>query len=125
MFTVSGGRFMNTADGHTICVATITGAKSGKQRKIPVIHVPYYGGILLVASIGGAPKNPAWYYNVISNPDIDVHTTGRKLKLRARLATREEKARVWPHCIATYPAYQDYQDRSSRDIPVFICDPIE
>ena len=123
VYDLTGGRLMNTVEGCEICVVTITGARSGKKRKQPLMHVPYRDGVLLVASRGGATQNPVWYYNVMANPDIEVHVKGNRMKLRARQASSEEKAELWPICVEAYPSYSDYQGWSTRDIPVFICLP--
>ena len=122
-FLKSGGTKMGSLRGRDICVVTMQGARSGKTRHIPLMHVPYKEGVILVASLGGAPKHPTWYYNLVAHPDIEVQVKGRSLSLRARRATPEEKAEVWPVCVEYYPDYQSYQDRSTRDIPVFICEP--
>jgi deazaflavin-dependent oxidoreductase (nitroreductase family) len=114
---------MGTFAGRDICVASMIGAKSGKQRDVPLMYVPYQDGVILVASLGGAPRHPTWYYNLVKNPDIDVYVKGEKLALRARRASPEEKARVWPICCEHYPDYATYQARTERDIPVFICEP--
>ena len=119
----SKGASMGTFAGRDICVASMTGAKSGKQRDVPLMYVPYHDGVLLVASLGGAPKHPTWYYNLVKNPDIDVYVKGEKLALRARRASPEEKSQVWPICCEHYPDYATYQARTDRDIPVFICEP--
>jgi len=119
----SKGASMGTFAGHDICVASMIGAKSGKQRDVPLMYVPYQDGVILVASLGGAPRHPTWYYNLVKNPDIDVYVKGEKLALRARRASPEEKARVWPICCEHYPDYATYQARTERDIPVFICEP--
>ncbi len=119
----SKGASMGRLGGHDICVATMTGAKSGKVRHMPLMYVPYKDGVILVASLGGAPKHPTWYYNIVANPDIEVHVKGDVLRLRARRASVEEKAEVWPTCVEHYPDYDLYQRRTERDIPVFICEP--
>ena len=119
----SKGASMGTFAGRDICVASMIGAKSGKQRDVPLMYVPYQNGVILVASLGGAPRHPTWYYNLVKNPDIDVYVKGEKLALRARRASPEEKARVWPICGEHYPDYATYQARTERDIPVFICEP--
>ena len=119
----SKGASMGQFGGRDICVASMTGAKSGKQRDVPLMYVPYNDGVILVASLGGAPKHPTWYYNLVKNPDIDVYVKGEKLALRARMASAAEKAEVWPVCCDHYPDYANYQARTDRDIPVFICEP--
>ena len=119
----SGGSSMGSFGGREICVASMTGAKSGQRRDIPLMYVPYREGVILVASMGGAPKQPTWYYNLVKNPDIDVYVKGEKKALRARQASPAEKAEVWPICCEHYPPYATYQARTDRDIPVFICEP--
>ena len=119
----SRGVRMPKLRGRDICLVTMKGARSGATRHVPLMYVPHNQGVILVASLGGAPKHPVWYYNLVANPDIDVQVGGETLKLRARRASTEEKAEVWPLCCKHYPDYQVYQDRCSRDIPVFICEP--
>jgi len=119
----SQGKSMGKFAGRDICVATMKGAKSGKMRHVPLMYVPYKDGVILVASLGGAPKHPTWYYNLVANPDIEVHVKGQILSLRARRATTEQKAEVWPICVQHYSDYDLYQRRTQRDIPVFICEP--
>ena len=119
----SSGASMGKFGGRDICVASMTGARTGQQRNVPLMYVPYNDGVILVASLGGAPKHPTWYYNLVQNPDIDVHVKGEKLALRARVASSAEKAEVWPVCCEHYPDYANYQARTDRDIPVFICEP--
>lgn len=112
---------MSQFSGRDICLVTMTGAKSGRKRVIPLMYVPYEDGVLLVASQGGAPVHPLWYQNLVVHPDIEVEVGGRKMKLHARQANAEEKSKVWPICVEHYPPYEDYQGITSRDIPVFIC----
>ncbi len=123
VYRLTGGRLMGTIGGREVCLVTMTGAKSGKQRTVPLMYVPYEDGVIIVASLGGAPKHPVWYYNLVSNPDIEVQYRRRKLKLRARRVDADEKTRVWPTCVEHYPPYEDYQRRTDRDIPVFVCEP--
>ena len=102
---------------------TMTGAKSGRTRTIPLMYVPHEEGVLLVASQGGAPKNPVWYHNLVKHPEIDVEHRGRQMKLRARLAEPAEKAALWPICDKNYAPYVEYRARTTRDIPIFVCEP--
>jgi len=122
-YLASNGASMGKMQGHDICVVTMTGAKSGRRRDVPLMYVPYKQGVLLVASLGGAPKNPDWYWNLVKNPDIDVRVKDQTLRLRARLATAAEKPALWPICDQHYPPYADYRMRTERDIPVFVCEP--
>jgi deazaflavin-dependent oxidoreductase (nitroreductase family) len=121
---LSGGRILNTLQGDDVCFVTMTGAKSGRILTIPLMHVPYRDGVLLVASLGGAPRNPVWYNNLVKHPDIEVDHRGRRMKLRARVATGEEKPALWPLCDEHYAPYAEYRARTERDIPIFVCEPI-
>ena len=87
------------------------------------MYVPCGDGVLLVASQGGAPKHPVWYHNLVAHPDIDVEYRGREMKLRARLATAEERPSLWPICDRHYAPYADYRARTDREIPIFVCEP--
>jgi deazaflavin-dependent oxidoreductase (nitroreductase family) len=120
---LSGGTLFNRLAGDEVCFVTMTGAKSGRRLTIPLMYVPHGEGVLLVASQGGAPKNPVWYGNLVKHPDIEVEHRGRRQKLRARLARAEEKAALWPICDRHYAPYAEYRKRTSRDIPIFVCEP--
>ncbi|MFP6665364.1 MAG: nitroreductase family deazaflavin-dependent oxidoreductase [Deltaproteobacteria bacterium] len=121
----SGGRMFNTLGGDEVCFVDMTGAKSGRLLTIPLMYIPYEKGLVLVASLGGAPKNPVWFYNIKKNPDIEVTHRGQRWKLHARLASSEEKAVIWPIADSHYAPFADYRKRTSRDIPIFICEPAE
>jgi len=116
------GKMFNTLAGDEVCFVTMTGAKSGRSITMPLMYVPYKDGVLLVASLGGAPKNPVWYYNIADNPNVHVRYRGKTMALRARLATAEEKAELWPICDSHYAPFADYRARTNRDIPIFICE---
>ncbi len=120
---LSGGRLFNKLAGDEVCFVTMTGAKSGRTLTVPLMYVPWESGVLLVASQGGAPKNPVWYHNLVKHPDIEVNHRGRVMQLRARLATPEEKPAMWPVCDQHYAPYADYRKRTTRDIPIFVCEP--
>jgi deazaflavin-dependent oxidoreductase (nitroreductase family) len=120
---LSGGRLFNKLAGDEVCFVTMTGAKSGRRITIPLMYVPYREGVLLVASQGGAPKNPVWFGNLVKHPDIEVNHRGRRMSLRARQATADEKPSLWPICDKHYAPYADYRVRTTRDIPIFVCEP--
>ncbi len=120
---LTGGRFFNQLGGDDVCFVTMTGAKSGRTITIPLMYVPYQDGVLLVASQGGMPKNPVWYGNLVKHPDIEVNHRGRRMRLRARQATAEEKPALWPICDRHYAPYAEYRQRTTRDIPIFVCEP--
>jgi F420H(2)-dependent quinone reductase len=124
VYRMSGGRVMGKMGNSDICVVRMQGARSGKWRDVPLMYVPNGNGVALVASLGGAPKHPVWYHNLVAHPDIEVLVKGSTRKLRARIASAAEKAAVWPKCVAAYPPYEAYQRKTTRDIPVFICDPV-
>ena len=120
---LTGGRLFNSLGGDEVCFITMKGAKSGRSLTIPLMYVPYRDGVLLVASQGGAPRNPIWYHNLVKYPDIEVRHRDRRMGLRARLATPDEKTELWPVCDQHYAPYADYRKRTSRDIPIFVCEP--
>ena len=114
---------MGKFQGRPVVLITMKGAKSGAKRTIPLMYVPYGDGVIIVASQGGAPKSPVWYANLLANPDIEAQYKGQKMQLRARQVDDDEKAQVWPTCVEHYPPFADYQSRTDRNIPVFVCEP--
>ena len=119
---LSGGG-LNRLGGDEVCFVTMTGAKSGRTLTVPLMYVPHAGGVLLVASQGGAPKNPVWYHNLVKHPDIEVEHRGTRMNLRARIADPGEKTALWPICDEHYAPYAEYRTRTTRDIPIFVCEP--
>ena len=122
LYRLSGGRLMNTLAGMPIVLIKMTRAKSSASTTIPLMYVPHKDGVVLVASQGGAPKNPGWYYSLTKNPEVEVTQGGKTQKLRARRVSDEEKAELWPTCVKHYPPFQQYQNRTERNIPVFLCE---
>ncbi len=123
VYRLSGGRLMSKLAGDPICLVTMTGVKSGRQRIVPLMYVPYGDCVMLVASQGGAPRNPLWYHNLKAHPDIVVEQGGKRVHMRARQLSAEEKTKLWSVCVEHYGPYADYQKRTTRDIPVFLCEP--
>ncbi len=121
---VSGGRLGNTISGDEVCFVDMTGARSGRTLTIPLMYVPHGEQVLLVASLGGAPRNPTWYHNLVKNPVVEVAYRGSRKRFRARLASSEEKPALWPVCYQAYAPYEQYRKRTTRDIPIFVCDPV-
>jgi deazaflavin-dependent oxidoreductase (nitroreductase family) len=124
-FEGSGGT-EGTTLGETdmpVVIVTNVGAKTGKIRKTPLMRVEHDGLYLAVASLGGAPKNPVWYYNLKANPKVELQDGSKKLDMVAREITGEEKAQWWERAVAAYPPYADYQAKTSRIIPVFVLEP--
>jgi deazaflavin-dependent oxidoreductase (nitroreductase family) len=101
-----------------------TGRHTGRPRTT-ILSAPIVepGRIVLVASKGGADRHPAWYLNLVADPDVVIDLRDERRALRARTATPEEKAELWPRVTAAYPGYAHYQERTRRDIPVVICEP--
>ena len=107
-------------NGAPILVLTTTGASSGKTRKHALIYGLDGDDVLLIASQGGAPVNPYWYRNLDANPNVGIQILDDRFDGRARTATPEEKARLWPTMTELWPAYDDYQAATERDIPLVI-----
>lgn len=122
-YKLSGGRILGKLTGRPVMLVSMKGAKTGKQRTVPLMYVPYKEGVIVVASQGGAPKTPVWYHNLVKHPDVVVQYKSTKMKLRARQVDDAEKAEVWPICVSHYAEYDDYQKRTDRNIPVFVCEP--
>jgi deazaflavin-dependent oxidoreductase (nitroreductase family) len=99
------------------------GAKSGRRRTSPLVYVEDGDNIALVASKGGHPRHPAWYHNLRANPDTTVQVGRRRIEVRARKATPEERKRIWPRAVAVWRDYANYQRRTSREIPIVILEP--
>jgi deazaflavin-dependent oxidoreductase (nitroreductase family) len=121
----SGGREGTTMRGMPVIVLTTKGSKSGKLRKSPLMRVEHDGRYAVVASLGGAPQNPVWYYNVIANPLVEVQDGPVKQDMNAREVTGAEKAEWWKRAVAAYPDYANYQKKTDREIPVFVMEPVQ
>jgi deazaflavin-dependent oxidoreductase (nitroreductase family) len=122
--TLTGGRAFNTMGGVEVCFVSMTGARTGKKRVIPLLHLPYGDCVILVASQTGRPEHPGWYYNLRKHPDIQVKHRGRSMSLRAREVNDAERAELWPICEAAYPDFIQYRARTDREIPIFLCEPV-
>ena len=110
--------------GRPVIVLTSVGAKSGKLRKIPLMRVEHDGTYAVVASLGGAPSNPAWYYNLKKNPHVELQDRATKRDYSAHEATGDEKSVWWERAVETWPDYAKYQLKTDRQIPVFVLDPM-
>ena len=110
--------------GKPVILLTTIGAKSGKIRKTPLMRVEHDGEYALVASLGGAPKNPVWYYNVKKNPRVELQDGSTSRDYEAREVFGDEKATWWERAIKAWPDYADYQKKTDRQIPVFVLTPV-
>jgi F420H(2)-dependent quinone reductase len=99
------------------------GARSGAERKVPLLATPLDGGFVLIASKAGAPEHPAWYRNLKANPECTLAFRGRVLDCTAREAEGDERERLWRAAVENYPGYGDYQKRTERVIPVILLTP--
>ena len=109
--------------GTQALLLTTTGRKSGREIVQPLIYGEHDGDYLVVASKGGAPQHPAWYLNLEADPDVEIQVKGEKMPARARTATPEEKAELWPIMTKEWPDYDNYQRKTDRDIPLVIITP--
>jgi F420H(2)-dependent quinone reductase len=116
----SGGTAGTTMRDMPVVIVTTLGAKSGKVRKVPLMRVEHDGEYAAVASMGGAPKNPVWYSNLVANPQVEVRDGTLVQSMTAREVTGEEKAIWWKRCVTAFPDYADYQVKTERPIPVFV-----
>ena len=111
-------------NGRAVVLLTTRGAKTGKLRKVPLMRVEDEGHYAIVASLGGAPKHPVWYYNVKAEPLVELQDGTETSDFKAREVTDEEKAIWWERAVAAYPDYAEYQKKTTREIPVFVLEPV-
>ncbi|NUK13064.1 nitroreductase family deazaflavin-dependent oxidoreductase [Streptomyces lunaelactis] len=123
LFEGSGGTKGTTMRGMPVIILTTRGAKSGKIRKAALMRVEHRGTYAVVASLGGAPKHPVWYHNVVADPRVELQDGPVRQDMTARQVTGEEKAQWWERAVAAYPDYAAYQEKTDRQIPVFVLEP--
>jgi deazaflavin-dependent oxidoreductase (nitroreductase family) len=109
--------------GLPVVIITNRGARSGKVRKTPVMRVEHDGRYAAVASQGGAPTHPFWYYNFRDYPEVELQDGPRKQVMIAREVSGDERAEWWERAVAAYPPYAEYQEKTTRQIPVFVLEP--
>lgn len=124
-FENSNGAEASSLRGVPIILLTSVGAKSGKLRKTPLMRVEHEGDYAVVASKGGAPENPVWYYNLVKNPHVELQDGPVTKDYQAREATGDERVAWWERAVAVWPDYAKYQTKTDRQIPVFVLTPIE
>lgn len=120
LYERSGGVQGTTLHGRPVVIVTSRGAKTGKLRKTPLMRVEHNGSYLAVASMGGAPKHPVWYYNLKAHPQVELQDGPQKWDMVARELTGAEKEEWWARAVEAFPPYADYQARTGREIPVFL-----
>ncbi|MCK7625140.1 nitroreductase family deazaflavin-dependent oxidoreductase [Streptomyces sp. RS10V-4] len=123
LYEGSGGTEGTTLRGLPVIVLTTRGARTGKLRKSPLMRVEHEGSYAAVASVGGAPSNPVWYHNLRADPRAELQDGPVRQDMTAREVTGEEKARWWARAVDAFPDYAAYQERTDREIPVFVLEP--
>ncbi|HEY5100159.1 MAG TPA: nitroreductase family deazaflavin-dependent oxidoreductase [Gaiellaceae bacterium] len=123
LYRASGGRIGGRFKAAPVLLLTTTGRKTGKRRTTPLLYAEDAGRYVIVASVGGAPKHPAWYLNLRGNADATIRVGSRELKVHADTASPDERARLWTLMTRMYPGYDAYQAKTSREIPVVTLTP--
>ena len=123
VYRASDGRVGGRMLGSQVLLLNTVGRKSGRKRTTPLLYLRDGGDYVIVASKGGAPAHPAWYYNLKASPETTVQVGASEVRVRAEEASLEEKARLWPKLVEMYPSYEDYQKKTDREIPVIVLHP--
>jgi deazaflavin-dependent oxidoreductase (nitroreductase family) len=123
LYEATGGAEGGTLQGKPVVILTMRGRRSGATRKTPVMRVEHDGTYAVVASMGGAPKHPVWYHNLIASATVTLQDGPVVHEMRVRELHGDEKARWWARAVEAWPAYQDYQARTEREIPVVLLEP--
>ena len=110
--------------GVPVCLLTTKGRKSGRSRTVPLLYLADRNDFIVVASQGGRPQHPGWYFNLEVDPSGELTIGSRRLPGTARRVSEEEKAQLWPRLVEIYPPYRDYQRRTTRLIPVIRLSPV-
>jgi deazaflavin-dependent oxidoreductase (nitroreductase family) len=106
--------------GFPVVIVTNVGARTGKVRKTPLMRVEHDGAYAAIASQGGAPEHPGWYFNLLAHPDVEVQDRTQKWPMRARLVEGQEREEWWARAVEAFPPYASYQERTDRLIPVLL-----
>jgi deazaflavin-dependent oxidoreductase (nitroreductase family) len=121
VYRATGGRIGHRFPGAPpMLLLDHVGAKSGIARTVPLVYVADGDDVVLVASKGGHPRNPAWFHNLVANPDTTIQIGAERRAVRARVATPEEYPRLWDRAVATYKGYADYKAHTTRTIPLVV-----
>lgn len=124
VYRASGGRLGHRIPGvPAMLLLDHVGAKSGKRRTAALLYLRDGENLVLVASKGGHPRHPAWFHNLRASPETTVQVGRERRAVRARVATPEERGRLWPRAVKAWPGYRDYQERTEREIPMVVLEP--
>jgi deazaflavin-dependent oxidoreductase (nitroreductase family) len=119
-FRATGGRLGGSFDGNPVLLLHHVGRRSGEARVTPLIYLPDGEDLIVVGSMGGTPKDPAWVHNLRARPDVEVELGSERRAVHAHIADAGERARLWPLLVERHPAFAAYQERTEREIPVVI-----
>jgi deazaflavin-dependent oxidoreductase (nitroreductase family) len=126
VYRLSAGRVAGRVpSGAPVCLLTTIGRRTGRRRTVALLYVELDGELVVVASRGGMSTHPAWYLNLLAEPEVTVATGAVSRRARARPASAEEVARAWPVLTAAYRHFDEYQQRTDREIPVVVISPLE
>jgi len=125
VYRATGGKLFGRMGKSPILLLNTVGRKSGKKRTSPLLYVMDGEDFVIIASKGGASAHPAWYLNLIANPEAMVEVGDREVRVRAEEADSEEKSRLWQKMVEMYPAYDAYQEKTEREIPLLVLRPVE
>jgi F420H(2)-dependent quinone reductase len=124
LYRASGGRIGHRVPGAPpMLLLDHIGAKSGKVRTTPLAYLEDGADLVIVASKGGHPRNPGWFHNLVANPDTFIQVGTERRAVHARVASAEERERLWPEIVELYGGYRGYQERTDREIPLVILEP--
>jgi len=125
VYQLSRGKWLGRfPSGAPVCLLTTKGRKSGHRRTVPLLYLADGKDFIVVASQGGRPQHPGWYFNLETDPSCELTIGDRRFRVAARRVSEEEKSQLWPRLVDIYPAYQDYERRTTRKIPVVRLSPI-
>jgi deazaflavin-dependent oxidoreductase (nitroreductase family) len=124
IYRATGGKLFGRMGKSPVLLLNTVGRKTGKRRATPLLYTPDGEDYVVIASQGGAPKHPAWYLNLKADPEATVEIGDREVRVRAEEVDLDEKARLWQKMVDMYPAYDDYQGRTEREIPLLILRPL-
>jgi len=122
-FRANGGRVGGPFQGRPLLLLHTTGARSGAPRVTPLMYQTVDSGYAVFGSKGGAPSHPDWYHNLVAHPDASIEVGGDVIGVRARLASGEERERIWTQQKADYAFFAEYERRAGREIPVLVLEP--
>ena len=125
VYRATGGKLFGRMGKSPILLLNTVGRKSGKKRTSPLLYAMDGEDFVIIASKGGASAHPAWYLNLMANPEATVEIEDREVRVRAEEADSEEKSRLWQKMVEMYPAYDAYQEKTEREIPLLVLRPVE